>query len=169
MNDFLQAIKSPEYVHVLLNPLPVYATAVGLLALIVGLLLRSRQAQGVALFLIIVGTLSVWPVEKYGDHSYDRVYSMANADGQKWLIEHVRRADAVMWMFYVTAAIAAAGIVALWKFPKIGTWLALLALAGTLACLVAGGWISQAGGKVRHSEFRTSPPPEPPPGFDSKD
>jgi hypothetical protein len=168
MNDFFQTLKQPEYVHVLLNPLPVYGTAMGALALIVGLLLRSRTAQGVALLVILVGTLSVWPVEHFGEGGYDRVHSMSNTAGQRWLIEHVRRADAVVWIFYVTAILAAIGIVALWKFPKIGTWLSVLSLVGALACLVAGGWISYAGGKVRHTEFRNAPPPLPPPGFESQ-
>ena len=35
----------PEYVHVLLNPLPVYGLAIGVLALCAGLLARSRQLQ----------------------------------------------------------------------------------------------------------------------------
>jgi uncharacterized protein YbjT (DUF2867 family) len=158
MNDFLQALKQPEYVHVLLNPLPVYATAMGVLALIVGLILRSRAAQGVALFIVIVGSLSVWPVVEFGDRAKDRVESMSNATGVKWLHEHEERADDAAWIFYVTAALAAAGIIAQWKFPKAVTWLTLAALAGALACLGAGGWISQAGGKIRHSEFRTSLP-----------
>ena len=35
----------PEYVHVLLNPLPVYGLGMGVLALCAGLLARSRQVQ----------------------------------------------------------------------------------------------------------------------------
>src|SRR5262249_14264781 len=139
--------------------LPVYGTAMGLLALIAGLLLRSRTAQGVALLVILVGTLSVWPVAHYGERGYDRVDSLSNAEGQKWLSDHADRAHSILWIFYVTATIAAAGMIVLWKFPKAGIWLSMLALIGALACLLAGGWISYAGGKVRHSEFRNGPAP----------
>ena len=169
MNDFLQTLKQPEYVHALLNPLPVYATAMGFLALIAGLLLRSRAAQGTALLIVLVGTLSVCPVAEYGEQGYDRVYSMSNKDGQKWLTNHAGRANSVLWIFYVTATIAAAGIFTLWKFPKVGAWLSVLGLVGSLACLLAGGWISYAGGKVRHTEFRNGPPPESPHGRESRD
>jgi len=147
-------LKRPEYVHVLLNPLPVYATAMGVLALVVALLMRSRQAQMVALIIIVVGCGSLWPVMEYGDRGLDRVKSMSNADGVKWLETHEARADQCAWIFYATAALAAAGLVALWKFPKVATWLVVAALAGALASIAAGGWISRAGGQVRHSEFR---------------
>ncbi|MEI6083601.1 MAG: hypothetical protein WCS70_04795 [Verrucomicrobiota bacterium] len=163
MNDFLQALKQPEYIHVLLNPLPVYGTAMGVLALIVALIFRSRGGQGIALVIIAVGCLSVWPVSEYGEKAADRVQSLSNSDGQKWLQEHNHRVDAVSWIFYVNAAISVAGLIALWKFPKLSAWLMLLALLAGLASLAAGGWISQAGGKIRHTEFRTGPPPEPAP------
>lgn len=169
MKDSFQTLKRPEYVHALLNPLPVYATAMGFLALIAGLVLRSQAAQGAALLIVLVGTLSVWPVAEYGEKGYDRVYSMSNEDGQKWLTNHAGQANSVLWIFSVTATIAAAGIFTLWKFPKAGAWLSMLGLVGSLACLLAGGWISYTGGKVRHTEFRNGPPPEPPRGRESRD
>ena len=48
VRDFRQ----PEYIHVLLNPIPVYGLAAGLIGLIAALFLRSRRAQ-VASFVII--------------------------------------------------------------------------------------------------------------------
>jgi hypothetical protein len=39
----------PEYIHVLLNPLPVYGLSIGVLTLAVALFARSRAAKGVAL------------------------------------------------------------------------------------------------------------------------
>jgi len=42
-------LSSPEYLHVLLNPLPVYGLAMGLIGLIVAFFLKSRPAQIVAL------------------------------------------------------------------------------------------------------------------------
>jgi len=39
----IEHLSKPEYVHVLLNPLPVYGLAVGVLGLIIALLSKTRQ------------------------------------------------------------------------------------------------------------------------------
>jgi hypothetical protein len=161
MNDFLQTLKQPEYVHVLLNPMPVYGTLCGLVALIVALILRSRPAQIVAYVIVILSTLSVWPVSEYGDRAFDRVYSMSNHDAQQWLDVHRHRADLGVYVFYATALVAAVAIVLPRFRPRTQLPLAIATLILVLASLATGGWISQAGGKVRHSEFREGPPPHP--------
>ena len=40
---FLKGLEQPEYVHVLLNPLPVYGLALGLVALTIALALRRPR------------------------------------------------------------------------------------------------------------------------------
>jgi hypothetical protein len=40
----IESLSKPEYVHVLLNPLPVYELAVGGLGVILALLLKTRSA-----------------------------------------------------------------------------------------------------------------------------
>jgi hypothetical protein len=159
IQQILQTLKQPEYVHVLLNPLPVYATSMGVIALFVALLLRSRPAQGVAMLIILIGCLSIWPVMEYGDRAADRVKSMSNAEGIKWLHEHEKRADVAPWVFYPTGALAVVAIIAAWKFPKISFWLSLIVLLAGSICVATGGWISHAGGQIRHTEFRNAPPP----------
>ena len=160
LQQILQTLKQPEYVHVLLNPLPVYATAMGVIALFVALLLRSQQAQCVAFIVIIIGCLSVWPVMEYGDRAADRIKSMSNAEGGKWLHEHDRRTDVAPWVFYPTGVLAVAGIIAAWKLPKISFWISLVVLVAGIACVAVGGWISHAGGQIRHTEFRNGPAPD---------
>ncbi len=54
LQTFLRDLQQPEYVHVLLNPLPVYGLAIGLIGLIVALCLRSRRAQITSLLLIFI-------------------------------------------------------------------------------------------------------------------
>lgn len=159
LQQVLQHLKQPEYVHVLLNPLPVYATAMGALALLIALLLRSKPAQVIALIIIIIGCGSVWPVVKYGEAAEDRVQAMSNKDGQEWLEVHGQRADTGKYVFFATAALAAATLVSLWKFPKAATKLAIVTLLAAVVCVGVGGWIGHAGGQVRHSEFRDGPPP----------
>ncbi len=155
----LDELRKPEYVHVLLNPLPVYATAMGALALAVALLMRSRHAQITGLIIILIGCGSVWPVIEYGEKGYDRVKSMSSEDGVRWLEAHEERADAAAWFFYVTAALAAGAIVAGWRFPRAAHWFGTATLVAAIICVGLAGWISHAGGKVRHTEFRIGPPP----------
>ncbi len=45
IDAILRDLRQPEYIHVLINPLPVYGLAMGLLGLIVAFFLRSRPAQ----------------------------------------------------------------------------------------------------------------------------
>ncbi|MDQ6913715.1 MAG: hypothetical protein M3128_12660 [Verrucomicrobiota bacterium] len=69
----LEHLRNPEYVHVLLNPLPVYGLGLGLFGLIIALISRARAARVTALAIVFVSTISVWPVFHYGDSAYDRV------------------------------------------------------------------------------------------------
>jgi hypothetical protein len=162
LEHLLQQFKQPEYVHVLLNPLPVYGLAMGVLALVVALLLKSRQAQLVALILIIVASASAWPVVKYGQRGYDRVYAMSYADAQQWLDVHLHRAERFQYLFYATALLAAAALAVPQTFPRATIALIFVTIVTSMCAILAGGWISHAGGQVRHSEFREGPPPASP-------
>jgi hypothetical protein len=159
LQQLFHTLKQPEYVHVLLNPLPVYGTAIGILGLVIAWILRSRPAQIVALILVAIGCGSVWPVMEYGEHAYDRVYSMSNKDAQQWLDVHAARATKLAPVFYTVVALAVITIIVPWKFPKSKHPLMALTLLAALCALASGAWISHAGGQVRHSEFREGPPP----------
>ena len=159
IDTIVWGLRQPEYLHVLLNPIPVYGLAAGLIALIAALLLRSRSAQIAAFVVILLSSSAAWPVYELGEQAYDRVLSMADEPGQAWLDEHMYRAEHLIWLFYVLAVLSAAGIALPIKWPK-----SSLLLAGTVAVLGAvvlgaGGYIAYAGGKIRHREFRSDPPP----------
>ncbi len=157
----LEQLSNPEYVHALLNPLPVYGLAVGLLGLIIALLTRTRAARVTALAMVFLCALSAWPVFEYGEKSYDRVLAMADSDGAKWLQEHMERADKLIPLFYLLAALAAVGVVAEYKFARAAVPIALIVVILAGGTLAAGGYIAYAGGRIRHREFRYDPPPEP--------
>ena len=59
LEGFLKGLKQPEYIHVLINPLPVYGLAMGLIGLILGLMLRSREARSGGFALILGGMILV--------------------------------------------------------------------------------------------------------------
>jgi hypothetical protein len=157
----LQHLQKPEYVHVLPNPLPVYATAMGVLGLAVALLMRSKQAQAVALIVVLVGCASAYPVLHYGQCGYDHVYARSNPDAQQRLDVHMHRAEHFVYAFYLTALVALAALITGKRFPKPSTVLVILTLPMAGISIGIGGWINHAGGQVRHSEFREGPPPNP--------
>ena len=146
--------ENPAYTHVLLNAMPVYGLSVSVLALVVALLARSKPARNLALVLIIVSAASAWPARQSGHAAYDEVRKVADAPGQEWLDKHMSRADKFVYLFYATAALAVAALIAQQKFPRAATPLTLLTLLLSLGSLGAGGWIGYAGGKIRHPEFR---------------
>ncbi len=145
---------SDAYLHVLLNPLPVYGLATAALALAGALIFRSRPAVLTALALVVVTAGVALPVYVLGQRAYETVNTTVDPAGQEWLDAHRHRAEKLVWTFYALAALAGAGIVAPLRWPGSLLPLAALTLLGALAVLGAGGWIAYAGGQVRHFEFR---------------
>src|SRR5205823_1414875 len=150
----------PEYLHVLINPLPVYGLAIATLALVLALVLRNQRVTIAALVLVFISALSAWPTYHYGEAGYDRVKAMSDPAGEQWLDEHMARGEKLIWAFYVLAGVAAVGVVAVAKWPQTSFRLSVLTLVLGSATLGIGGYIAYAGGHVRHREFRFEPAPE---------
>jgi hypothetical protein len=152
-------LRQPEYIHVLLNPLPVYGLLVGWVGLVIGLALRSRRSQIATLTLVLLSSISAWPVYEFGQQGYDRVLSMTDEAGEAWLDEHMHRAENLIWVFYALAALSAFAIAAPIKWPKSSMPLAVAVILLGAVILGSGAYIAYAGGRVRHREFRNEPPP----------
>ena len=155
----IRDLQQPEYIHVLLNPLPVYGLLVGWIGLVIGLALRSRRAQIATLTLVLLSSISAWPVYEFGQQSYDRVLSMTDEAGEAWLDEHMHRAEDLIWVFYALAALSAFAIAAPIKWPKSSMPLVVAVILLGAVTLGSGAYIAYAGGRVRHREFRNEPPP----------
>jgi disulfide bond formation protein DsbB len=159
IDGFVRGLRQPEYVHVLLNPLPVYGLLVALVGLAIALLLKNRRAQIATLLLVFITSISAWPVYEFGQQGYDRVLAMTDDDGHAWLDEHQDRAQKLIYLFYAVAVLSLAAVIVPIRWPKSSAPLAIVVFllgATTLAC---GCYIAYAGGKIRHREFRTEPAP----------
>src|SRR5437763_10563640 len=119
MTSLLRALqRQPEYVHVLLNPFPIYGLAMGWIGLVIGFFLRSRPAQIATLVLILISAASAWPVYEFGEQGYDRVLSMTDDPGHAWLDEHQHRAEQLIYFFYALAGQSTNAISLPIKVPK---------------------------------------------------
>jgi hypothetical protein len=159
IQGILRSLRQPEYVHVLLNPVPVYGLLIAWIGLIIAVVLKSRRAQIVTLVLVLVSSLSAWPVYEFGQQAYDRVLSMTDGDGERWLDEHQDRGEDLIWIFYALAVLSAAAITVPIKWPKSSAPLVIAVILLGAAALGSGGYIAYAGGRIRHREFRNEPAP----------
>ncbi len=89
----IDLLQKPEYIHVVLNHLPIYGTILGALALAISLVLRSRAAQITALIITLVAAASAYPVLVTGQRAYKAIRSMADDSGAETLDEHMDRAE----------------------------------------------------------------------------
>jgi hypothetical protein len=150
----LDLLKKPEYIHVLLNHLPIYGTIMGALALAISLILRTRSAQITALILTLIAGASAYPVFVTGQRSYKTIRGVSDDAGADWLDEHMDRAEKNIGTFYFLAALALAGLLVPIKWPKSALPLTALTLVVAILCSGIAVYIAQPGGRVRHPEFR---------------
>ena len=159
IEGFIRSLHQPEYVHVLLNPLPVYGLLISWIGLVAAMISKSRRALIVALILVFITSISAWPTFEFGEQAYDRVLAMTDEDGHAWLDEHQDRAQDLIYIFYALAALSAAAIVVPLRWPKSSAPLAVAVVLLGAATLASGCYIAYTGGKIRHREFRNEPAP----------
>ncbi|MBI4375420.1 MAG: hypothetical protein HY549_03125 [Elusimicrobia bacterium] len=156
---FFSHLKKPEYIHVLINPIPIFGMGLGLLLLLIA---RFRPAEGLleaGLAVIIFTGLATYPTIKLGQKAYDRIYETIPLEGQMWLDVHMDRAEKFQYLFYLAAVLAAASLWTRKIRPKAHRRLLLATMATSGLCASLAGLIAHAGGQVHHSEFREGPPP----------
>jgi len=159
IDTLLRDLRQPEYIHVLINPLPIYGLLMGWIGLVIALSLKSRHAQVATLALVLITSASAWPAYEFGEQAYDRVLSMADEDGKAWLDAHRDRAEDLIYFFYALALLSVVAIALPIKWPKSSTPLVIAVILFGAVALGIGGNIAYAGGKIRHREFRNVPPP----------
>ena len=160
MSTISRLLQQPEYLHAALNHFPLIGVFIAILAAVAALIARSKAATLIGLGLLTVTSLSIWPVVELGEGGFDRVLAMADDSGQAYLKYHAQLAHQWAFLYFVTAGLAALTMVLTWKWPQILLPGSVLAVACAIGSLVAGIYIAQAGGEVRHREFRFGPAPQ---------
>lgn len=150
--------KQPEYIHVIINVLPLVGMGLGAALLLAGLRLESEGMREAGLALVVLAGFITFPTVKFGQHAYDRLYEQIPLEAQQWLDVHMSRAERLQWFFYLTGALAAWALASSRKKKPSALRQAQASLAAAGLCAALAAWISHAGGQVRHPEFRLGPP-----------
>jgi len=159
MDLLLELLEDPAYRHVLLNHLPIVGLAIAWLVL--GWALTERRWSSTVFGLSLVALLSgsAIGVMSAGDAAYPFVFDSLDGPGREWLDYHTYLGDRWGWLLPTNGALAILAIVAGFMRERLRMIVGVIVLATTLAGLATAAIIAEAGGKIRHPEFRLSDPP----------
>ncbi|MBI1374854.1 MAG: hypothetical protein GC159_19220 [Phycisphaera sp.] len=155
-----------EHLHVMINHVPILGVAFVCVPLLYSVIRNDKHtlllSLGVVIALALAASVTMWT----GEEAMDRFMSgdltkMMDEPGTQWMHEHAYRAERAAFMTYMLGVLAAGGYVALWKRPK---WQRAIAAAMLVLCVLNAllyVWVADAGGRIRHPEFRDASHPAP--------
>jgi hypothetical protein len=168
----IQTLFTPAHLHLAINHVPIIGLAVACLPVLLGILFHSRGAlaSGLVAVLLCVGTMPAImetgeaAQESFADGSID---PGMDAVGKAAFREHSHRAKVTAPLVYAVGILALLALLTLIKFPRQAAWIGWGVLLGSAISISLSVWTAEAGGRIRHTEFRPieqpSPTPEPAP------
>ena len=94
-----QSICDPEYLHLLLEPLPLYGLGIGLTFLIVSFLFGEAKCRLLALAIICVSCASVWPYLDLRDKATPRILATRSPEFAPLIVEQTQRRKDWSWPY----------------------------------------------------------------------
>ncbi len=126
-----QSICDPEYLHLLLEPLPLYGLGIGLTFLIVAFLFGEAKCRMLALAVICVSSASVCPNNDLRAKSTPRILATRSPDFAPLIQEQTQRRKDWSLPYYAMALISAIALAAS-RSPKSRPLLFVVVIFGAL-------------------------------------
>lgn len=150
---------TPEHLHVALNHVALIGLAVAIIPLTMALLRKDRGALLSGLLIVLLCGLSIPIAMETGEGAAERLATgdasvQLDSAAEAFLQEHAERADITAVFVYIATGLAAAGLLVMRIKPQHQYKLAVLVLASCVVCTVLLVWTAEAGGQIRHPEFR---------------
>jgi hypothetical protein len=156
----MQNLFTPAHIHLAINHFPIIGLAVACVSVLIGILFHSRGAlaAGLVAVLLCVGTMPLIMQtgeaarESFVDGTIDPGMDEA---GNAAFKQHAHRAFATAPVVYAVGILALVSLLALIKFPRQAAWIGWAVLLGSMISIGLSIWTAEAGGRIRHSEFRS--------------
>lgn len=154
---------SPAHLHLALNHVPIIGLVVATFPIVIGILAQCRTTIATGLLATILCAAAMPTIMETGHnaaHNFKDGTSTPPLDeaGKNALHMHAGRADKTTPVIYASALLSLLALLSLIKFPKAATWLAVAVLLGNGASILLSIWTADAGGRIRHIEFRPKTP-----------
>jgi hypothetical protein len=155
----MASLFTPAHLHLALNHVPIIGLSVAALPLLIGILFKSRGAlaSGLLAVVLCVGTLPAImetgeaAQESFVDGSIEPGMDQA---GKAAFREHSGRAKFTAPVVYAAGLLALIALLTLIKFPREAGIIGWAVFIGILLSVGLSVWTAEAGGRIRHPEFR---------------
>lgn len=159
----MEQLLTPAHLHLALNHVPIIGLSAGLLPLLIGLLFRSRGALASGLLVVICCAAMMPAVMETGEGAQESfvdgtIEPEMDSAGKAAFREHSHRAGFTAPVVYAAGILALAALLAMVRFPRQAAWIGWAVVLQTLLSVSLGVWTAEAGGRIRHPEFRASSP-----------
>lgn len=157
----MASLFTPAHLHLAINHVPIIGLAVAALPLLIGILFKSRGAlaSGLLAVLLCVGTLpAIMETGEAAQESFadGSIEPGMDAAGKAAFREHSGRARFTAPVVYAAGLLALIALAALVKFPREAGIIGWAVFIGILLSIALSVWTAEAGGRIRHAEFRSA-------------
>lgn len=152
-----QSIREPEYLHLLMEPLPLYGLGLGLMFFILAFVFGERRCRLVALVLICVSCASVWPYTDLRAKATPRILATRPPEYASMIREQTERRLAWNWPYYAMAILSLLGV--LTGHSAKGRPLLFMVVAGGALLFWFSIWLHKKECEVYHRNIVRYAPP----------
>ena len=160
----METLFTPAHLHLALNHVPIIGLAVACLPVLIGILFHSRGALASGLLAVILCAGTMPAIMETGEEAQESFVDGSidpgmDTAGKAAFHEHSGRARFTAPVVYAAGILALVALLALTKFPRQAAWMGWAVLLGTAFSIALSVWTAEAGGRIRHTEFRPAPKP----------
>jgi hypothetical protein len=154
---------TPAHLHVALNHIPIIGLAVASFPILIGIVAQCRTTIATGLLATLLCAAAMPAIMQTGGKaadSFDNGSALPPLDqtGKNALNVHATRAETTTPVIYASALLSILALLSLIKFTKAATWLAFAVILGNTISILLSIWTAEAGGLIRHQEFRPQAP-----------
>ena len=150
---------TPAHLHLALNHIPIIGLVVATFPILVGIMTRCRATIASGLLATILCASAMPSIMQTGhqavvDFKTGVSTPPLDAVGKNALSLHARRAKKTTPVLYASALLALLALFALIKFSQAARLLSIGVMLGNTAAILLAISTAEAGGQIRHLEFR---------------
>ena len=155
----METLFTPAHIHLAINHVPIIGLAVACLPVLIGILFHSRGALASGLLAVILCAGTMPFIIETGEEAYESFVDGSispgmDVAGKAAFREHSHRANFTAPVVYAAGILSLVALLALIKFPRQAAWIGWAVLVGSALSIALSVWTAEAGGRIRHPEFR---------------